>query len=205
MFFYRVEFDENMICLPDRGQFNQNVFFLLFFFEATTAINPDTANIGMIKNGLDSPVSGVPVLSEICVAELSEDSPLFISEDSSLFISEDSSLFISEDSSFSISEDSSFCVSPVTKILISISPSAKISLRVFSPSVRIVFANSPESVTVPFSSVIPSVVSVPARPPSMRTATVSDVEFVWITILSPERPHVMLVCSAVIIFSSAVE
>ena len=66
-----------------------------------------------------------------------------------------------EDFSFSISEDSSFFISPVTKILISISPSAKISLRVFSPSVRIVFANSPESVTVPFSTVMSSISSVP--------------------------------------------
>ena len=91
----------------------------------------------------------------------------------------------------------------VTLTVISISPSAKISLRVFSPSARTVFANSPESVTVPFSSVIPSVVSVPARPPPMRMATVSDVEFVLITIFSPERPHVILVCSAIITFSSS--
>ena len=91
----------------------------------------------------------------------------------------------------------------VTLTVISISPSAKISLRVFAPFSRIVFANSPERVTVPFSSVTPSVASVPARPPPMRIATVSDAEFVLITILSPERPHVILVCSAMITFSSS--
>ena len=30
---------------------NQNISFLFFFFEANTAINPDTINIGIIKNG----------------------------------------------------------------------------------------------------------------------------------------------------------
>ena len=114
---------------------------------------------------------GVLALSEICVTELLEDSSSLISEESSSFILEDSSPF----------------TSAVTKILISISPSANISFRVFSPSERIVFANSPESITVPFSSVTPSVFSVAAKPPPMRIATVSDVEFVLMTILSPER------------------
>ena len=97
-----------------------------------------------------------------------------------------------------------FSSSVVTLTVISISPSANIILRVFVPSERIAFASSPESVTVPFSSVTPSVFSVAAKPPPMRIATVSDVEFVLITILSPERPQVILVCSAMMTFSSSV-
>ena len=96
----------------------------------------------------------------------------------------------------------SFWASSVTNTEISISPSSNNSFTVFSPSARTESANSADRVTVPFSIETPSVSSVPARPPPMRTATASDLEFVLIIISSPFLSHVMLVCSAMISFIS---